>query len=129
MTNIDGRNQVFTVLQRGWRISATAFIFSMMAPAFVLAHGGMGPDEVGPPLVTSGLLGFASYWVVMLWPSSKKKNDRTVEINGQSSLTSRTGVRSHARSVRVKRPPRLRKIEGRGQFSGEQNTRRKVSDG
>ena len=118
-----------TVLRRGGLLGAAIFIVSMATPALVLAHGGMGPNEVGPPFATAGLLGFVGYWVVMLWPSSKKKSDQTIDINGQSSLTSRTGVRSHARSVRVKRAPRLRKIEGRGQFGGDQNTRRKVSDG
>ena len=118
-----------TVLRRGRRLSAAIFICSMMAPGLVLAHGGMGPDEVGPPFATAGLLGFVGYWAVMLWPSTKKKNDRAIESNTQSSLASRTGVRPYARSVRVKQAPRLRKIEGRGPFNNDQNVRRKVSDG
>jgi hypothetical protein len=36
------------------------------------AHGGIaGPDELGPPVITSALLGIACYWIVMLWPSRK----------------------------------------------------------
>jgi hypothetical protein len=130
MTNIVKLRQIrpFVTLRRGVRISAAIFVSSLIAPALALAHGGMGP-EVGPPLLTSGVLGFICYWVVMLWPFAKKKNDQTVEVNGQFSLTSRPGIRSQARPVRVKRAPRLRKIEGRGQFSDDQSTRRKVSDG
>lgn len=38
------------------------------------AHGGMaGPDELGPPLLTSAALAFVCYWVVILWPTSKRK--------------------------------------------------------
>jgi hypothetical protein len=44
---------------------------SLLAPALAQAHGASG-DELGPPLLTSGLLGFVSYWVVMLWPSSPR---------------------------------------------------------
>jgi hypothetical protein len=36
------------------------------------AHGGIaGPDELGPPVITSALLGIACYWIVVLWPSRK----------------------------------------------------------
>ena len=36
------------------------------------AHGGIaGPDELGPPVITSALLGIACYWIVMLWPARK----------------------------------------------------------
>jgi hypothetical protein len=106
-----------------------AFISVLMAPALALAHGGMGPEEIGPPVVTSGLLGFASYWLVMLWPSVKKKEDEAVGVNEQNSYALRTERRVSQRSTRVKRTPRLRKIEGRGQLDGDQNTRRKASDG
>jgi len=36
------------------------------------AHGGIaGPDELGPPVITSAILGIACYWAVMLWPSRR----------------------------------------------------------
>src|ERR1700736_1761806 len=39
------------------------------------AHGGMaGPDDLGPPLFTSAALAFVCYWVVILWPASKRKH-------------------------------------------------------
>jgi len=38
------------------------------------AHGGIaGPDELGPPVITSALLGIACYWLVLLWPSRKPR--------------------------------------------------------
>ena len=37
------------------------------------AHGGMaGPDELGPPVFTSAVLGIGGYWLVMLWPSRRR---------------------------------------------------------
>jgi hypothetical protein len=34
------------------------------------AHGGIaGPDELGPPVITSAVLGVAGYWLMILWPS------------------------------------------------------------
>jgi hypothetical protein len=89
----------------------------------------MGPDEIGPPIMTSGLIGFASYWVVMLWPSAKKKDDQRAGVSGQNLSTSQTGRRPKKRSARVKRVPRLRKIEGSAQFDRAQQTKRKASDG
>ena len=131
MTNVVKlREPQFSMAFRwGWRLSAMALASSMVAPALALAHGGMGPNEIGPPIVTSGLLGFAGYWAVMLWPSAKKKNDQEMKTGGQNPYGHRTDVRVQTRPVRVKRAPRLRKIEGRGQHGGEQHTRRKVSDG
>jgi hypothetical protein len=41
------------------------------------AHGGIaGPDELGPPVIISAILGFGGYWTVILWPSRKSKDDR-----------------------------------------------------
>lgn len=51
-------------------------LWLMAAPAIAHAHGGMaGPDEIGPPLLTSVALGFICYWLVILWPSSRRKDD------------------------------------------------------
>jgi len=34
------------------------------------AHGGIaGPDELGPPVITSAVLGIGGYWLMLLWPS------------------------------------------------------------
>jgi hypothetical protein len=45
-----------------------------MFAASAHAHGGIaGPDDLGPPVITSAVLGLAGYWLMMLWPS----RDRT----------------------------------------------------
>lgn len=111
-------------------MSLTMLIGMLVLPALAQAHGGMGPDEVGPPIMTAGLLGFASYWVVMLWPSTHKKNDQRVDPRASNSYPPSTTHRSSKNSARVKRmPPRLRKIEGRGQSDDDHNARRRASDG
>jgi len=122
-------DSLFSNLKTLCRLSIPVLAYLMASPALALAHGGMGPDEIGPPIVTSGLLGFASYWVVMLWPSRNKKNDQGAGSREQSSYTSPTVGRTPKHYTRVKRRPRLRKIEGNGQAPGDQNTRRKASDG
>jgi hypothetical protein len=39
------------------------------------AHGGIaGPDELGPPVITSAVLGILCYWVVVLWPSRSRRD-------------------------------------------------------
>ena len=41
------------------------------------AHGGIaGPDELGPPVIISTLLGIAGYWTVILWPSGRGRGRR-----------------------------------------------------
>jgi hypothetical protein len=54
------------------------------------AHGGMaGPDELGPPVIISTILGIGGYWAVILWPSRKKiSNTRT---NGRRPSSRRIG--------------------------------------
>src|SRR5215475_14342148 len=59
-----------------------AYVF--LAPALAHAHGSMSSDELGPPLFTGGLLGFISYWIVILWPSSRKKDDLQAGANQQN---------------------------------------------
>jgi len=123
------RTRPFVAFQPIWRIGLVVFAWVLVAPALVYAHGGMGPDEIGPPIVTSGLLGFVGYWAVMLWPSAKRKDDQGIGASGQNPDAPRSDGRSHKRSTRVKRAPRLRKIEGSGRFGDDQNVRRKASDG
>jgi hypothetical protein len=121
-------NWPFVESRQVWRISVAIFVSWLVAPALAHAHG-MGPEEIGPPIVTSGLLGFAGYWVVMLWPSTKKKDDQGIGVGEQNLYAPRIDSRSSKRSAHMKRRPRLRKIEGSGRFGSDQNTRRKASDG
>jgi hypothetical protein len=119
----------FVASQPLWRISLVVFAWVLVAPVLVFAHGGMGPDEIGPPIMTSSLLGFVGYWAVMLWPTRKKKDDAGLHSDGQGGFAQRTARRAPRRTSRVKRAPRLRKIEGGSQIDNDQNPRRRASDG
>jgi hypothetical protein len=111
-----------------WLMRVTMLTALLVLPALAHAHGGMGPDEVGPPIGTASLLGFVSYWVVMLWPSARKRAGAQVGPNGQN--TSETEVRPRRkRNPRVKRIAHLRKVETGRQFSSDEPARRKASDG
>lgn len=109
---------------------ALGTVISLIATASVAhAHGGMaGPDELGPPLFTSGALAFVCYWVVILWPRSKRKNSDEAP-PGRKMPGSEN--RRQAGQVRKTAAPRqtaqLRKVEGnrarRGVVAG-----RKASD-
>ena len=113
-----------------WLIHGAMLACMLVLPALARAHSGMGPDEIGPPLGTAGLIGFASYWVVMLWPSSRKKVDSQTGPNNQHRDAATTGPRPRKKkNLRVKRIPHLRKVETGAQFSSEQPARRKASDG
>jgi hypothetical protein len=102
--------------------------YLIMAPSPAHAHGGMAGSELGPPLVTSGLLGFVCYWLVMLWPSSKK-GDTEVGSNTPNRRITRTRRHAHQNYARVKHAPRLRKIERSGQVVSNVNSGRNATDG
>jgi len=45
-------------------------LWSSIFVARAHAHGGIaGPDELGPPVITSVVLGLGGYWLMLLWPS------------------------------------------------------------
>ena len=124
------RNRPFAVPRRVWRISMAVLACLIAAPSLAHAHGGMaGPEELGPPIFTSGLLGFLCYWLVMLWPSAKKKSDTAVGSGTQNKSATRTRGRSNQNSARVKQGSRLRKIERSGQVGSNVNSGRKTIDG
>ena len=124
------RNRPFVAPRRVWRVSLAVLVCLIASPSLAHAHGGMaGPAELGPPIFTSGLLGFVCYWLVILWPSSKKKSDTAVGSGTQNKSATRTRRRSHKNSAHVKRAPRLRKIERSGQFGSDQNSGRRATDG
>ena len=112
-----------------WLIRMTTLTCMIALPALAHAHGAMGPDELGPPLGTAGLLGFVSYWVVMLWPSGKKKADSRAKSNAGNSTVAQQPRPRRRKHPRVKRVHHLRKIEAGSQFSSDQPVRRKASDG
>jgi len=117
-----------SVKRRGFALSMAVLAYLLIIPTLALAHGGMGPDEIGPPIMTSGLIGFACYWLVMLWPSSRKGNT-AVRSETPNQFTQPIRKRSRKHSAHGKRGPRLRKIEGNGQFDSDQTSRRRANNG
>jgi hypothetical protein len=98
--------------------------------SLVHAHGGMAsPDELGPPLFTSAALAFVCYWVVVLWPSSKR-NDSD-DSPGKENLPASGRQRSMRATSKVAgpRPPssELRKVQNSVRRSGLE-ARRKAND-
>ncbi len=85
-------------------------------PSPVYAHG-MNISEIAPPVTTAGILAFVCYWLVVLWPASKR-----VETDGRGSPE--TGP-----VIRIKRKPRLRVIETKPQLPDEQPETRRAADG
>jgi cation transporter-like permease len=56
------------------RVTLIALLWVGLAVAAANAHGGIaGPDELGPPVITSALIGIACYWIVVLWPSGRRR--------------------------------------------------------
>ena len=121
------KNPLFAVSRLIWRITMVVLGFLITAPSLVHAHGGMSGQEVGPPVVTSGVLGFVFYWLVMLWPSSKK-GDSEVEPNTPPERVSRTRRHAPQNSARFTQRPRLRKIERSSQVVSNVNSGRKATD-
>lgn len=80
------------------RVMLAAFL---VAPALAHAHGATSGDELAPPLLTSGFLGFVSYWVVMLWPSSRRNQTPQSGSNRQNEQGSQ--VRRPRKAGRAKR--------------------------
>jgi hypothetical protein len=102
---------------RGSLIRTTiAVALGMFASASIAhAHGGMaGPDEIGPPLFTSVALGFVCYWLVILWPSSKSKDDAPPAVGRDRNGNRRGKRRSAANSSDALDSPRFTKVAGRG---------------
>lgn len=64
-----------TIGSRLGRSVFLAALWTLLAASAAQAHGGMaGPDELGPPVIISTLLGIACYWIVLLWPSRRHRN-------------------------------------------------------
>ena len=96
---ITGRS--FAVLQPVWSLSMLLLGSMLAMPALVHAHG-MGLGEMARPVTTSVLVGLACYWIVVLWPASKKKDISALKMDVAASDP-----------IRIKQKPRLRVIERR----------------
>jgi hypothetical protein len=64
------------------RICVVASLWLGLAATAAHAHGGIaGPDELGPPVITSTILGIACYWIVILWPSGRRRDVTKIRPN------------------------------------------------
>lgn len=55
------------------RAAMIALLWTSVFAASAYAHGGIaGPDELGPPVITSAVLGIGGYWLMMLWPLRRR---------------------------------------------------------
>ena len=65
------------LLHRSLTIAA---LWILSAASSAHAHGGIaGPDELGPPVIISTVLGIACYWTVVLWPSRRGRNVHRID--------------------------------------------------
>ena len=56
-----------------------------LVPSLAYAHRGFGPAELGLPIWTTVGIAVVCYWVVMLWPASKKKgSSASGHVNGNN---------------------------------------------
>lgn len=91
----------------------------------VHAHGGMASaDDLGPPLFTSGALAFVCYWLVILWPSSKRKDSdgAPAESEARSRKRQHTSPRSNGK-ISPRPSSQLRKVGGNGALTDSSSTR------
>ncbi len=90
-------------------------------PSLAHAHG-VDVAVMAPPLITSGLLAFVCYWLVILWPVSKRESAGR---NGYGAAQ----PSGDSQTIRIKRKPRLRVIETSRQREDGQPATRRAADG
>jgi hypothetical protein len=72
-----------------FRAVIVALLWSGLFAVRAYAHGGMaGPDELGPPVLTSAVLGIGGYWLMLLWPSRRRS-----VVNNKKRKPMRTGMK------------------------------------
>ena len=56
-----------------FRAAAAALLWVGLSVVPAYAHGGIaGPDDLGPPVITSAVLGVGGYWLMLMWPSRRR---------------------------------------------------------
>jgi len=108
-------------LQRIARSTIAAIAWMLASASIAQAHGGLaGPAEVGPPIVTSIALAFVCYWLVILWPASKRNDDASGDgSRSQSRASDRTRARGAAKSGAAKQQTQLRNVAANARFADE----------
>jgi hypothetical protein len=113
------------IIRQGLGIALSLVATASMARA----HGGMaGPDDLGPPLFTSAALAFICYWVVILWPASKRKGSEDAP-NGTKILADedRRLARRSSKSAAPRPTSQLQKVQSK-RARGGSGSGRKASD-
>jgi hypothetical protein len=105
-------NRLIRIPWRSVRTGVATLALMLASASAAHAHGGMaGPSELGPPLLTSGALGFACYWLVMLWPSAKNRRATSDSSGPKTGTGARLNEKSNRRkSARAKQTPHLKKV-------------------
>ena len=63
-------------LNRFVRTCGVGVAWALLAVVPAYAHGGIaGPDELGPPVITSVVLGLVCYYAMILWPSRRQRDE------------------------------------------------------
>jgi hypothetical protein len=119
--------QSLAAIYRAGRVSAGALLFLNATASLAYAHGGMaGPDELGPPLLTSAALGFVCYWIVILWPKAQRKDpDSSARSRTDSDGGRRPRTFAPGRLSGVTRPSGRKRVASRfkkaSNFEGKAN--------
>jgi hypothetical protein len=123
-------NRRIRIPWRSVRIGVTALASMLASASAAQAHGGMaGPSELGPPLLTSGALGLACYWLVMLWPSAKNRRKTPDDPGPKNGSRARSNVQSNGRkSARAKQTPHLKMVDSTMRIEARPRSRRNVID-
>lgn len=112
------------IIRQGLGIVVSLVAMASMAHA----HGGMaGPDDLGPPLFTSVALAFICYWVVILWPASKRRGSDDASPGKMSTRKDRRHAMRTSKRAAPRRTSQLRKVGG-NRARGGLRSRREASD-
>ena len=72
-----------------FRAVMVALLWTGLFAARAYAHGGIaGPDELGPPVITSAVLGVGGYWLMLMWPSRRR-----AAVSNKKRRPMRTGMK------------------------------------
>lgn len=108
-------------LRRVRAVCLALLVGALGLPGLAHAHG-VNAAEMAPPILTAGILGFVCYWLVMLWPESKR-----ADAAARYSTLGSAAQPFHG--VRIKRKPRLRVIVSSHHAPEVQTETRRAADG
>ena len=118
-------NRLVNLFQQIARSTLAAIVWMLASASIAHAHSGLaGPAEIGPPIATSIALAFVCYWIVILWPASKRDDDASGNANRSHTRTSdRARVSGAAKSgvakSAAKQQAQLRNVAANARFADE----------